>query len=58
MKLEEMTLDVEQHVEVKADIGDVFKGVRHRFGEGINESTVFDSRSWILASRHQWQPAA
>ena len=34
MKLEEMTLDAEQHVEVKADIGDVFKGVLHRFGEG------------------------
>ena len=34
MKLDEMTLDVEQHVEVKADIGDVFKGVLHRFGEG------------------------
>src|ERR1700704_435153 len=34
MKLEEMTLDVEQHIEVKADIGDVFKGVLHRFGEG------------------------
>ena len=24
MKLDEMTLDVEQHVEIKADIGDVF----------------------------------
>src|SRR4029078_11096397 len=34
MKLEEMTLDIEQHVEVKADIGDVFKGVLHRLGEG------------------------
>jgi hypothetical protein len=34
MKLEEMTLDVEQHVEVKADIGDVFKGVLRQFGEG------------------------
>jgi len=34
MKLEEMTLDVEQNVEVKADIGDVFKGVLYRFGEG------------------------
>ena len=33
MKLEEMTLDVEQHVEVKADIGDVFKGVMRQFGE-------------------------
>src|SRR5579863_10785225 len=34
MKLEEMTIDLEQHIEVKADIGDVFKGVLHRFGEG------------------------
>jgi hypothetical protein len=34
MKLEDMTLDLEQHVEVKADIGDVFKGVIHQFGEG------------------------
>ena len=34
MKLEEMTLDLEQHIEVKADIGDVFKGVLHRFGKG------------------------
>src|SRR5215469_13437946 len=34
MKLDEMTLDVEQRVEVKADIGDVFKGVLHRFGQG------------------------
>jgi len=34
MTLEEMTVDSEQHVEVKAAIGDVFKGVLHRFGEG------------------------
>jgi hypothetical protein len=34
MKLEEMTLDVEQHVEVKAAIGDVYKSVLHQFGEG------------------------
>ncbi len=34
MKIENMTLDLEQHLEVKADIGDVFKGVLHRFGEG------------------------
>jgi hypothetical protein len=33
MKLDEMTLDVEQQVEVKADIGDVFKGVLRQFGE-------------------------
>ena len=34
MKLEDMTLDIEQHVEMKAAIGDVFKGVLYRFGEG------------------------
>lgn len=34
MTLEEMTLDIEQHVEVKAAIGSVFRSVLHRFGEG------------------------
>lgn len=34
MKLEDMTIDIQQHVDVKADIGDAFKGVLHRFGEG------------------------
>jgi hypothetical protein len=34
MNLEDLTLDVEQSVEVKADIGDVFKGVLYRLGEG------------------------
>jgi hypothetical protein len=34
MKLEEMTLDVEQRIEVKAAIGDAFKGVLYQFGEG------------------------
>ena len=34
MKIEEMTIDVQQHVDVKADIGDVFKSVLHRFGPG------------------------
>ncbi len=34
MKLDEMTLDVEQQIEIKAPIGDVFKSVLHRLGEG------------------------
>ena len=34
MNLNDLTLDVEQAVEVKADIGDVFKGVLYRLGEG------------------------
>jgi len=34
MKLEELTLDLEQHVEIKSAIGDVYKGMLYRFGEG------------------------
>ncbi len=34
MKLEDLTLDVEQHIEVKAAIGDVYKGMLRRLGEG------------------------
>jgi len=34
MKLDEMTLDVEQQIEIKAAIGDVFRSVVHRLGEG------------------------
>jgi len=35
MKPEEMTLDLAQQVEIKAAIGDVFRSVLHRFGEGF-----------------------
>jgi len=34
MNIEEMTLDLQQHVEVDGPIDDVFKSVLHRFGEG------------------------
>lgn len=34
MTIEEMTLDVEHSVEMKADIGEVFKRVLYRFGKG------------------------
>lgn len=34
MKLEDLTLDVEQHVDVQGTQEDVFKSVLHRFGEG------------------------
>ena len=34
MTLEDLTLDMEQHVDIQADIGDVFKRVLYRFGEG------------------------
>jgi hypothetical protein len=35
MKLDEMTLEVNQHIEIKAAIGDVFRSVLYRFGEGF-----------------------
>ncbi|MEO5924237.1 MAG: SRPBCC domain-containing protein [Bryobacteraceae bacterium] len=37
MTIEDLVLDLEQHVEIKADIGDVFKSVLHRFGEGSTQ---------------------
>jgi Activator of Hsp90 ATPase homolog 1-like protein len=35
MKLDDMTLDVNQHVEIEAAIGEVFRSVLYRFGEGF-----------------------
>jgi hypothetical protein len=35
MKIEDMTLDVNQNVEIKAAIGDVYRSVINRFGEGF-----------------------
>ena len=34
MKLEDLTLDIEQHIEIKAPPKKVFAGLLHRFGEG------------------------
>ena len=50
MKLDEMTLDVEQHVEVKAPIGTVYRSVLHRLGEG-NVTPKGESMQMIL---EQW----
>ncbi len=50
MQLDEMTLDVNQHVEIKAAIGDVFRSVLHRFGEGFS-TPKGDSMQMIL---EQW----
>jgi hypothetical protein len=50
MTLDEMTLDVEQHIEVKAAIGDVYRSVLHRFGEG-NTNPKGESMQMIL---EQW----
>lgn len=50
MKFDDMTLDVAQHVDVKADIGDVFKAVLHRFGEG-STNPAGESMNMVL---EQW----
>src|SRR5215472_6666285 len=50
MKLEEMTLDVNQQIEVKAAIGDVFRSTLHRLGEGF-ATPKGDSLQMIL---EQW----
>lgn len=34
MKIEDLTLDVEQHVDVQGTLDEVFKSVLYRFGEG------------------------
>ncbi len=47
MNLEDMTIDVEQSVEMKADIGDVFKRTIYRFGEG-NATPNGDSLNLVL----------
>ncbi len=50
MNFEDITLDVEQSVEIKAAIGDVFKGVLYRLGEG-NAKPDGESMQMIL---EQW----
>jgi len=50
MTLEDMTLDVEQRIEVKAAIGDVYRAALHRFGEG-NTNPKGESMQMIL---EQW----
>ncbi len=39
MKLDDMTLDINQQIEIKAAVGNVFRSVLHRFGEGFATPT-------------------
>src|SRR5262245_40544923 len=50
MKLDEMTLDVNQQIEIKAAIGDVYRITLHRLGEG-NTNPKGESMQMIL---EQW----
>jgi hypothetical protein len=47
MNFDEMTLDIQQTVQVKAAIGDVYRSVLHRFGEG-NTNPQGESMQMIL----------
>jgi hypothetical protein len=38
MTLNDLTLDITESIEVKADIGDVYRSVLHRLGEGITNT--------------------
>ena len=38
MTLNDLTLDITESIDVKADIGDVYRSVLHRLGEGITNS--------------------
>ena len=53
-KLEELLLDTEQHVEIKAPVGNVFRSVLHRFGEG-NTNPKGEPMQLIL---EEWPEAA
>ncbi|WP_321476285.1 SRPBCC domain-containing protein [uncultured Paludibaculum sp.] len=50
MKLDDLTLDVNQHIEIKAAIGDVFRSVLYRLGEG-NTNPKGESLQMVL---EQW----
>ena len=37
MTIDELTLDITQNIDIKADIGDVYRSVLHRLGEGFTK---------------------
>lgn len=50
MTLDDLTLDITQTIDIKADIGDVFRATLHRLGEG-NTNQKGESLQMIL---EQW----
>jgi hypothetical protein len=51
MTIDDLTLDVTQSMDIKADIGDVFRSVLHRFGEGFTKPPEGESMQMTL---EQW----
>ena len=50
MTIDDLTLDTTQSIDIKADIGDVFRSVLHRLGEG---STTSQGES-LQMTMEQW----
>jgi hypothetical protein len=51
MKIDDLTLDTLQSIDIKADIGDVFRSVLNRFGEGFIKAPDGESMQMTL---EQW----
>ena len=51
MTIDDLTLDTTQSVDIKADIGEVFRSVLHRFGEGFSKPPDGESMQMVL---EQW----
>ena len=51
MTIDDLTLDATQSIDIKADIGDVFRSVLHRFGEGFTKPPEGESMPMTL---EQW----
>jgi hypothetical protein len=51
MTLDDLTLDTTQSIDIKADIGDVYRSLLHRFGEGFTRPPQGESMQMVL---EQW----
>ena len=51
MTIDDLTLDTTQSIDIKADIGDVFRSVLHRFSEGFTKPPEGESMQMTL---EQW----
>ncbi|MEP7355137.1 MAG: SRPBCC domain-containing protein [Acidobacteriota bacterium] len=51
MTIEDLTLDTTQSIDIKADIGDVYRSVMHRLGEGLTKPPEGESLQMVL---EQW----
>ena len=51
MTIDDLTMDTAQSIDIKANIGDVFRSVLHRFGEGFTKPPEGESMQMTL---EQW----